>query len=281
MPPQRLPRGWRPQWLAAAMAGASMAGATAVQGTTFGFIKAMTMTKLQTSMVGLVVAAGLLAPLVIQQQRLDGLMQEHSRLQSQAEHAAQLRADQKRLADQRTAAEPALPRDEYLRLIRLRGEVGVQQRQLEKLKSELAARENSATARAMRSPITTNYFPKSAWATAGSATPEAALQSMTWLLNQPMSHKDLPVLLAGAGPAMRAAAEKSFAGKSDAEIDAELAQDGAHFTNIIGMRVINKQIVSPDQIAFTFYIDGMDGFGRLPLQRAGGIWQLGDFPLDP
>ncbi|MGA2867963.1 MAG: sigma-70 family RNA polymerase sigma factor [Verrucomicrobiota bacterium] len=269
-----------PAGLAAALTRVAMAGAAAANGTTFSLIKAMTMTKFQTGLIGIVVAAGLLAPLVMQHS-IASLSGEHGRLQLQADQAVQLQADNQRFASQPGPVGPTLPPDQYLELLKLRGEVGVQRNQLDKLKSELAARENSATARALRAPVTTNYFPKSAWATAGNATPEAALQSITWAMDQAMSHQDMPALLAAAGPAAQAAAAREFAGKSDAEIDAELAQDAAHFTNIIGLRIINQQIVSPDQVVFTYYYDGQDSFSRIPLQRFGDVWQVGGFPVDP
>ncbi|HEY4414370.1 MAG TPA: sigma-70 family RNA polymerase sigma factor [Verrucomicrobiae bacterium] len=260
---------------------ASLANAATAKGTTFGLIKVMTMTKFQTGMVGMMVAVGLLTPLIVQQHSLASLNAEHSRLRFQADQVTRLQADNQRLAGQSAPSGPALPPDQYSELLKLRGKTGVQRNQLGKLKSELAAREHLLTTRALRTPVTTNYFPKSAWATAGNTTPEAALQSITKMLMQPMTHKDLAAVLAAAGPAAQAVAAKAFAGKTDAEIDAELGQETAHNKNLIGIRILNKQIISPDQVIFTCYSDGVDGFIRIPLQQSGGVWQFGGFPVDP
>lgn len=268
-----------PAGLAAGLASASLAGAPT--GTTLTFLKAMTMTKFQTIAAGVLVVAGLLTPLVMQQRTWTSLRQQHGELQAQANQAAQLQAANQKLANPPASAAPVLTPDQYLELLKLRGEVGVQRSELAKLKADLAARQNSATALALRAPVTTNYFPKSDWATAGNATPEAALQSISWMMEHVTNYNDLLPLLAQAGPAMQAAAAKEFAGKSEAEIDAELRQEASHSTNVVGMRILYEQYVNPDQVVITVYNDGQDGFGRMPLQRSSNGWQIGDFPVPP
>lgn len=268
-----------PAGLASGLAGASMAGAAT--GTSLTCLKAITMTKFQTVTATVLVVAGLLTPLVIQQHAWASLRHQHRQLQAQADQAVQRQAANQKLAGQVAPAGPTLSPDQYLELLKLRGEVSVQQNELAKLKADLTARQSSATAMAQRAPVTTNYFPKSAWATAGNATPEAALQSLIWMMENVTNHNNLLSLLPQLGPAAQAAAAKEFAGKTDAEIDAEIRQEATHATNVIGLRILYEEFVTPDQMVITFYNDGQDGFGRLPLQRSGNFWRIGDFPVPP
>ena len=268
-----------PAGLVSGLASASMAGADT--GTTLTFIKAMTMTKLQTVAAGVLVVAGLLTPMVIQQRVWASLRDQHRQLQAQADQAVRLQAVNQRLASRPASAGPTLSPDQYLELLKLRGEVGMQRNELAKLNADFTARKNSAAAMALRAPVTTNYFPKSAWATAGNATPEAALQSLSWMMQNVKNHHDLQLVLAQLGPAAQAAAAKEFAGKTEAEIDAEISQEASHETNVIGMRILSEQFVTPDQVVITVYNDGQDGFGRLPLQRSSDGWHIGDFPIPP
>jgi RNA polymerase sigma factor (sigma-70 family) len=273
-----------PVGLAAVLTSASMAGVAAETGSALTLLKAMTMTKIQAGIAGAIVVAGILTPLVIQHRALNSLRGQNISLRQQVDQAAQLRAENQRMSNLLAAAESSqsLPPDQFSELLRLRGEAGVQKSEREKLRAELVARRNSATSLALRTPASANYYPKGSWwATAGNATPEAALQSTSWTMAQAMSQTNLQALLALVGPEMQAEAAKHFAGKSDSEIAAEVASEAATFAKEEGFRVINKKTISEDEIVLTFYIDGPDAFGMMPFKRSADGWKVSDTPKKP
>ena len=260
----------------------AMASAVTASKTTFTLFKMMTMTKVQTGLAGGLIIAGFLTPLIIQQHSLAGQRHQLDLLKSQASEMAEMQAENQRLSKLPTPAAPVLSPDQFTELLKLRGEVGVQQRRLAKLELERMAREDSATAMALRAPATTNYFPKTAWANAGNSTPEAALQSSSWAIEQALKQGDLKALLAVAGPDAQAKAAQEFAGKSDSEIQAELASYAADAAKLntkeAGFRIINRQVISADQVVLTFYIDGADAFGMMPFKQNGNGWQVSNMP---
>src|SRR5215470_362201 len=86
-----------PVGLATTLASASLAGTAVGAGVTFTFVKLMTMTKLQSAVVGAVVIAGVATPLVLQQQ--SKLRAENDSLRRQTEQLAQIQADNDRLSN--------------------------------------------------------------------------------------------------------------------------------------------------------------------------------------
>jgi RNA polymerase sigma factor (sigma-70 family) len=272
-----------PVGLAAVLTSASLADAAAGAATTLTLLKVMTMTKIQAGIAGAIVVAGILTPLVMQHRALNSLRGQNISLRQQVDQAAQLRAENQRMSNLLAAAESSqsLPPEQFSELLRLRGEAGVQKSERDKLRAELAARRNSAASLALRTPATANYYPKASWATAGNATPEAALQSTSWAMAQAMAQTNFQALLALVSPEMRAEAAKHFAGKSDSQIAAEVASEAATFAKEEGFRVINKKTISEDEVVLTFYIDGPDAFGMMPFKRSADGWKVSDTPKTP
>ena len=99
-----------PVGLAATISSVALAGAAAGTGTTLTFLKVMTMTKLQAGIIGAIIVASMLTPLVIQQQAQVKLREENQSLRQQI---AQLKADNKSLsnhvAQAKGARAPRLP----------------------------------------------------------------------------------------------------------------------------------------------------------------------------
>jgi RNA polymerase sigma factor (sigma-70 family) len=93
-----------PVGLAATISNVALAGAAAGTGTTLAFLKMMTMTKLQAGMIGAIIVASVLTPLVIQQQTGVKLRVENESLRQQI---AQLKADNKSLSNHVKQAESA------------------------------------------------------------------------------------------------------------------------------------------------------------------------------
>ena len=243
-----------------------------------GVIQAVTISKLSAPLIGGLIVVGLFIPVLLQQRSLAGLRARQLSLTQTATQAAGLRAENQRLARLPLPDEPALPPSQFLELMKLRGEIGQQGLRLTQLQLELAARKNSATALALRTPATTNYFPKAAWATAGHATPEAALQSTSWAMEQAMSRGDLKALLALLGPDLQARAAAEMAGKTDREIQIELADDARRAAREEGFRIINKQIISPADVVLTGYVDGSDSFVMMPFKQTADGWQISVLP---
>lgn len=272
-----------PAGLAAVLTSACLANAAVGTGASFTILKVLTMTKIQAGMIGAVALAGFLTPLVMQQRSLVSLRNQNVYLRQQAAQVAQQRTDNQRTSNLLASVESsqALPPDQFSELLKLRGETGLQKRELGKLRTELAARRNSATAQALRAPVSTNYFPKESWAAAGNATPEAALQSVSFAMEEAIQRKDLKAFLALAGPAVQAEAARHFAGKSDSEITAELASDATMFAKQEGFRIINRKTISDDEVVLTYYIEGTDAFGMMPFKRYGNEWKVSDSPKLP
>ncbi len=127
-----------PAGLAASLTSASLAGASAM-GTTFSFLELTTMTKLQAGIIGAIVVAGVVTPLVIQHRAQARLRERDEMLEQRAARVAQLTAENERLSNLVANASRPLESDQFSELLRLRGEIGALRRQtneLEKLQEE-------------------------------------------------------------------------------------------------------------------------------------------------
>lgn len=121
-----------PAGLAATVAGTALAGAAG--GTAFTALKVMGITKIKLGLVS-AVAVAVAAPLVIQHQAVSRLREQNQSLQLQQRQLTQLAAENERLSNllaQATTAQ-ALPAEQNLELLRLRGEVGLLRRQSNEL----------------------------------------------------------------------------------------------------------------------------------------------------
>jgi len=86
-----------PVGLAASISTAALAG-TAGTGTALTFLKFMAMTKLKAGIVGAIVVAGVMTPLVVQHQTQVRLREENQSLRQQVKQATQLAAENERLS---------------------------------------------------------------------------------------------------------------------------------------------------------------------------------------
>jgi len=176
------------------------------------------------------------------------------------------------MSNQLAAANAAqsLPADQFSELLRLRGQAGVQKNELEKLRAELALGPNSASSRAARERASKNYYPKESWAAAGFATPESTAQSLSWAA----SRGDVKAVLACLSQEAQAGVAKHFDGKSPDEITNEIASDAGHFDKVDGLRIVNKKMVSDDEVFLTFYNQGVDSWGSMRLKQFGNEWKI-------
>jgi RNA polymerase sigma factor (sigma-70 family) len=108
-------------------------------------------------------------------------------------------------------------------------------------------------------------FPKASWHFAGYSNPESAFQSGMWAV----AHDDAKTLVASVSPAM----QEKFAGKQAAEIIS--AKDQADFAKMSGYRILDKQVVSENEVTFEMYAEGLDQTQKFSVQRIGGEWKFG------
>ena len=265
-----------PVGLAATLASASVAGAVSGTGITVALMKVMTMTKIQGGIIGGIIVAGTLATLVIQQRALASLSQENVALRDQADQLAKLAGENQNLSNQLAAAEtaPPLPADQFSELLGLRGELGVQKNELEKLRAEIALGTNSARYQAARERALKNYYPKESWATAGFGTPEATVQSLSWA----ESRGDVPAVLACMSPEAQADMAKHFNSTSTNtaadEMNQELSSSVRNFEQVDGLRIVNRKTLADGEVFLTFYTQGGDSWGSARMKKFGNEWKI-------
>jgi RNA polymerase sigma factor (sigma-70 family) len=261
-----------PVGLATTLASASLAGAAAGAGVTFTFVKLMTMTKLQSSIVGAVVIAGVATPLVIQQQ--SKLREENESLRKQAEQLAPIQADNERLSNllAEAASSQRLASNQLSDLLKLRGEVAglrSQTNEMKKLEAEnqrlrLSLAAGAFAKRGPQTPSAEEALPKESWAFVGYAEPESTFQSMVWA----MTHGEVKTFLAGLSPDNEEF--KNAQGKSDHEI----AEHSKEFDGVTAFKIINKEPVSDDEAILTVYAFGINESARFKFQRLGSDWKF-------
>jgi RNA polymerase sigma factor (sigma-70 family) len=261
-----------PAGLAATLTSASLAGAAAGTGATMTLMKLMTITKIQGGIIGGLIGMGALAPLVMQSRALANLGNENLALREQADRLARLAADNQSLSNRLAPAKPikALPAGQFAELLRLRGEAGRQKNELSKLRAELALWPNTARSQAARERAAKNYYPKESWATAGFATPEAAVQSMTLAA----SRGDLQSVLACMSPEAQAMITNQFQGQTQEQISNEVASGIDHIKQTDGLRVVNEKTLTDGEVFLTFYNQGSDSWGSARLKQFGNEWKI-------
>ena len=108
-------------------------------------------------------------------------------------------------------------------------------------------------------------FPKASWAFAGYSDPESALQSCMWAAN----NGDVKALLASLSSASR----QRLAGRPRDQI--LTAKDKADYAKMTGYHILEKQVVSENEVLLEVHADGLDQTKKLFMQRIGNEWKLG------
>jgi len=117
-------------------------------------------------------------------------------------------------------------------------------------------------------------FPKDSWTFAGYTSPDAALVSAIWSMQQgnPKQYFD------SLTPEEQARMTKVWEGKTAEEIAAKHQSDTAKIT---GMRVLYQQAVSADEVVMSVYIGGVDRAEKVSMKRVGDDWKFGGFIREP
>jgi hypothetical protein len=123
----------------------ALAGAAAGGGATFGFLKAMSMTKLQAAIIGSVATACVMAPLLMQYQAHAALRVRDEAWQQTSNQLAQLTAENARLSSLLAHnTRPSLAADDE-ELLKLRGEIAPLRRQLAELTQNRTSQQTPGT----------------------------------------------------------------------------------------------------------------------------------------
>lgn len=213
-----------------------------------------------------------------------------------ARENAELRTQVEALQEQQSAAaseqnSAAQKEIENLRaqsqeLLRLRGEVSQLRngaKETEKLRADLqrlraenqrlqAASGGTSAATNASSP--SDQFPRESWNFAGYATPDAALVSAIWA----MKEGNPKTYLESLSPEEQARMSKVWENKSETEIAAKHQSDVSAIT---GMRVLDRQAISPEEVQMSVYIQGVDRMEKVSMKLMNNEWKFGGFIREP
>ena len=223
------------------------------------------------------IAAGLAIWLAAQHQALLKRGGEHQMLERQLQQMAEVATRNEQLSNllvQASAPEP-LPQDQFLELLRLRGQVGTLSRDQSDLDK---AREENRHAHAvldryvetLTNPIATaDYWPRGSWTNAGYASPEAALQTVFWA----GYNGDLTNFYASMTDKTREDFGKDNNGKSNAEISARLMDETY---NLLSTRILDRQAQDDNTVLLTVEVEDQDSFDDVTMimTNTGGQWKF-------
>lgn len=117
-------------------------------------------------------------------------------------------------------------------------------------------------------------FPRESWSLAGYTSPEAALVSAIWSMQQGNPKQYFESLT----PEEQLRMTKVWEGKSAEEIAAKHQNDTSKIT---GMKVLNQQAISADEVQLSVYIEGVDRAEKVSMKRVGNDWKFGGFIREP
>lgn len=221
-----------------------------------------------TSILSVAAVVGLAGWLAVEHQARLRLGEEHKALEAQADQMKGLIAENEQLSNLVAQANrpQSLPDDQSLELLRLRGEAGILRRQTRELE---AVRNENLQARAGGAAPTAGYWPRASWAFAGYASPDAALQSYLWAVN----NGDLKALRASATSEGRKRLDEEFGGKSETEVSISARNT---FTNLKSVRVLNREVRADDAVVLTAAFEDRTNTQtvKLLMMKIGSDWKL-------
>ena len=119
-----------------------------------------------------------------------------------------------------------------------------------------------------------DQFPRAGWSFAGYTTPEAALVSSIWAMREGNPQTYLQSL----SPEEQARSAKAWQDKPEAEIIAKHQSDVASIT---GLRVLERQEVSPNEVVMSVYIEGVGRMEKVSMKLVGNEWKFGGYIRPP
>jgi hypothetical protein len=115
-----------------------------------------------------------------------------------------------------------------------------------------------------------NHFARDSWNFAGYASPEDALVSAIWA----MKAGDPKTYLDSLAPEEQARVLDSWKDKSEDEIAQKHQSD---VSQISGIRILDRQVLSPGQIQMNVYIEGPNRVQSIIMNQTGSEWKFGGF----
>ncbi|HEY0549199.1 MAG TPA: hypothetical protein VGF13_06320 [Verrucomicrobiae bacterium] len=183
---------------------------------------------------------------------------ELKRQQSDASDVARLRSEVTQLRNAAKDAEKLRVENQQLRKENL------------KLLGAAGATESAPTPPAPA----TGTFPREAWKFAGYSSPENALISAIYAMQQGYTKEYFNSLT----PDEQARMAKAWEGKSSEEIAAKHSSDTAAIT---GIQVLNQQTISAEEIQMNVHIGGVERDEKLSVKRIGNDWKFNGFIREP
>ena len=180
-----------------------------------------------------------------QLEELHQLRGDAARLQGQADEAARLRAANERLRA-RAASQP----------------------------TNSTVSDGFQTSEGNPPAGTPNSFPKANWSFAGYETPENALVTAIWAMQQGTPETYLDSL----APEEQVRMAQRWQGKSEEEIAAKHQSD---VTRITGITVNGREDIDADNIVMNVQIEGVNRAEKVSMKRVDGQWKFGGYIREP
>ena len=256
-----------PAGLAGAVTTSALASVATV-GNGFLFIvgEALTMTKVQLT-IGAVIAAGLGTTAIVERRAGQKLLRENAALAGEKraldEHTQRLTQElESRRGEPAGGGERKLASlsAEVAALRRQAGDTTRVQADNQRLRAALTAAEALPPA-----PVAPAIIAKESWRFAGYADPESAFQSSVWA----MSQANITMFLAGMVP--DGAERRKWEGRSQEE---RLNGMKVDTDKVTGFRIVDREVVSDDEVILAIYAQGLDETGKFRFRRLGNEWRL-------
>ena len=225
--------------------------------------------------LGAAAVAALAILLITEHRATNKLHQENQALQEQLAQSGDPGQENQRLSNllAQASAPAALPEDQLRELLRLRGEAAVLRRQQGESQRTPAANPglkagSAAQASDAAPPPSPNYLSSESWSNVGYAEPDSGFRSF---LGAAISG-DAKTILDAMSPTKRA----GWTNKSEKEITAQIGK----IAGFGGCRILNREVVSDDEVLLTIRFETRDGTSKLPfkvqMKRIAGEWKFND-----
>ncbi|HSY19054.1 MAG TPA: hypothetical protein VK815_11995 [Candidatus Acidoferrales bacterium] len=203
-------------------------------------------------------------------------------LQQQVDRAAQLKAEHDRLSNLVAQADSPAANQSLPELLRLRGEVTrlrqqtnelqrlqAQNERLQSAAAQAGTNQSSSAGTSSAAPARTPLavYPKSTWAFAGYATPEATFQSMNWAA----LNGNLDSFLSGLSPDAQQDLARQMGDKPASEAIDELKNNLNKHESV---SILSKNQISDSEVELEIQPDGGDGPEKLTFKKIDGQWKF-------
>lgn len=195
------------------------------------------------------------------------LRSQSDAMREQSRQLQELEAENVRLSNLVALASAPLSDAQLAELADLRRQVeALQQRtneiaglqsEIDRLRGLLSTAANSVEDSAVPDVPVTDIYPRDSWTFAGYDTPENTIQSIMWAV----SEGDADTYAAGVTPELGNQLQDEFG-------DGSFASDGPlEMGDVTGYRIVDREVVSGNQLMYTVFIDGPNELMQIPIQQ--------------